>query len=66
MSFVINFATEFFSFKVDLKTDKYLSNTFDLIVLMQYDEVLGLKIENEDKENIENLGACSFLSKKSI
>lgn len=66
MPFATDFATYFSNFRVDLESDKYLSNTFDPILLMWHDEAPGLKVENEDEENIENLGSCFPLSKKGL
>lgn len=54
MLFAIDFATEFSSFRVDLKPDKYLSNAFDPILPMRHDEAPGSEVENEDEEDIEN------------
>ncbi len=66
MSFAIDFAIEFFSFKVDLKADEYLSNASDPIVLTRYDKAPGPEVENEDEENMENPGPRSPLSKGGI
>ena len=66
MSFAIDFATEFFSFQIDLKPDKYLSNVSDLILSMRHNKALEPKVENEAKEDIENSGPCSFLSKGDL
>lgn len=66
MSFAIDFATEFSSFKVDPEADKYLSNTSDLILLMWHDEAPERKVENENEKDIQNLGPCSLFSKGGI
>lgn len=64
MLFTIDFAMEFSGFRVDLEPDKYFSNAFNLILLIWYNETQGLEVENEDKENIENLGPRFSLSKR--
>lgn len=56
MSFITNFGTDISSFRVNPKYDKYLFNTFDPILLIQYNEILRPEIEIEDKKNIENPG----------
>ena len=66
MSFAIDFAIEFSSLKINLKSDKYLSNTSNPILLMRHYEVLRPKKENEDKKDIENLGLYCLLSKRDI
>lgn len=66
MSFAIDFATEFSSFRIDPKPDKYLSNASDLILPTRHNKVPGPKVENEDEKDIENLSSCSPLSKKGL
>ncbi len=62
MSFAINFATEFSSFRVDPEPDEYLSNASDPILPTRHDEAPGPEVENEDEEYIENPGPRSLLS----
>ena len=66
MSFAIDFATEFSSFRVDSEPDEYLFNISDPILLMQHNKVPGPEVENEDEEDIENPGCHSLLSKKGL
>lgn len=73
MSFPTKFAIDFSSFRIDPELNKYLSNTFNLSLSVQQNEAPGPEIENEDKENIENLfdfnqrlGACFSISKKDL
>ena len=66
MSFVIDFAIKFLSFRVNPELDKYLSNTFDPILPMRQNEIPRPEIENEDKEDIENPGPYSLLSKEGL
>lgn len=66
MIFAIDFATEFSSFTIDPKANKYLSNASDLILLMRHNKALRTKVENKEKENIENSGPRFFLSKRGI
>lgn len=54
------------SFKINLKLDKYLSDIFDSILPIWYNEALRTEIENENKEDIKNSGLCSFLSKGDL
>lgn len=55
MSFSTKFIVNFCSFRIDLKSDKYLSNTSNLFLLAQLDKALRSKIENKDEKNIKNL-----------
>lgn len=66
MSFAINFIIEFFSFRVNPESNKYLSNISDPILPMQHNEAPKPKIENEDKEDIKNLGPCCLLFKRGL
>lgn len=69
----MQFAADFSSYKIDSETDKYLSNTFNLLLLMRKDETSGPEVKNEDEKNIENLfnfnqklGFCSLASKRGL
>lgn len=55
MPFLIKFATNFSSFKIYPKFDRYLFNTFDLLLLIQQAVTSKLEIENKDKKNIGNV-----------
>lgn len=55
MSFSIKSATDFSSFKINSKLDRYLSNTFNSPLPAEQNKVLRVEIKNEDEENIENL-----------
>lgn len=55
---------DFSNFRIDPKLDKYLSNAFNLILLIWHNEVLGLEVRNEGKENIKNPGPCFFFIQK--
>ena len=61
MSFVMDFATEFSSFRVDPEFDKYSSNASDPIIPIRPDEASGLEVENEDEEDIEKPGPRPLL-----
>ena len=64
--FAIDFATEFPSFRVDPKPDKYSSIASDPILPTRHDEAPGPEVENEDEEDIENLCSCSLLSEGGL
>lgn len=66
MPYGIDFATEFSSFRVNSKSDKYLSNTSYTILPMRYNKKLELEEENKDEEDIENLSPHSFFFKKGL
>lgn len=66
MLFTIDFATEFSSFRVNPKTDKYLSNISNPILPMRHNEAPGPEIENEDEKDLKNLNPRSLLFKKGI
>lgn len=73
MSFLTKFAADFSSFRIDLEPDKYLFNAFDPPLSAQQDEAPGLKVENKDEEDIENLfdfnrrlGPCSPTSERGL
>lgn len=66
MSFAIDFVIEFFSFRVDPKSNKYFPNTFDPILLMRHNKTLGLEIKSEDEEDIKNPDPCFPLFKKGL
>lgn len=51
---------------VNLILNKYLSNVFDLILLIYYNKISRVKIKNIDEKAIKNLGSHFFLSEKSI
>lgn len=69
----MQFAADFSSFKINSETDKYLSNTFNLLLLVRQDETSGSEIKNGNEKNIENLfnfnqklGLCFFASKRGL
>ena len=66
MSFATDFATEFSSFRVDPKLDKYLSNASNPILPTRHNEAPRPEVENEDKEDIENPSPRSPLSKEGL
>ena len=66
MSCRINFATKFSSFRVDPNPDKYLFNTFNLILPMQHDKTPAPKVESEDKRDIQNPSLRYLYFKKGL
>lgn len=73
MLLLIEFASDFSSFRIDSKPDKYLSNTFDLLLLARQVKVTAFEIENEGEQDIENLfdlyqilGPCFSTSEKGL
>lgn len=66
MLFATNFIMDFSSFKINPKSNKYLFDTLDLILLMWYNEATRPEIENENEEDIENSSPWFFLSKKGF
>lgn len=53
--FLTEFATDFSSFRIDPKPDKYLFNASDLPLSVRQDKAPGLEIKNEDEKDIKNL-----------
>ena len=60
----MDFATKFSSFRIDLKLDKYSSNISNPILSMWHNKTPKPEIENEDKEDIKNLGPHSLYPKE--
>lgn len=64
MSFAIDFIIDFFDFRVDSEPVKYLSNTSNLILSMQYNQAPKPNVEDKDEKDIINPSPCSPFLKK--